>query len=172
MLRVTTWQRKARLVIAIAAAAFAVAVVFAFKKRDPAASTVPIGPVDPNAAIESAKGNTVSYTGNNEDVIIHYASGKSFVDGTKKLTGVKITTEREGGRTFVMTANQADVSANDKDYSATGDVHLTSSDGLDVRTERADYREIDGMVKAPGAVAIARGRMTASGRGLVYAKNL
>jgi lipopolysaccharide export system protein LptA len=190
MLRVNTWQQKARFVIAMAAASLAVVVVLAFKKREPVASTILLKPADPKASIESAKGSTIRFTGTKEEVRIDYAAASSYTDGSKKLTGVKITTEREGGRKFIVTANQADVTADDKDYSATGDVHVcqlppdqhprleefpkdcVESGGLDVRTERVDYRENDGFVRAPGPVEFHRGRMNGSGRGFVYAKNV
>jgi len=172
MLRVTTWQRKARLVIAIAAVAFAVVVVLAFKKREPAASTVPLNPADPKAAVESGQGDAIHLTGNNEDVFVSFKSAKTYLDGSKKMAGVKIRTIREGGREFVMTADHADVTANDKEYSANGNVHLATSAGLEIQTDRADYSEADGSIRAPGAAEFSRGRMRGTGRGFSYVKDL
>jgi lipopolysaccharide export system protein LptA len=190
MLRVTTWQRKARLLIAIAAVSLAVVVVLAFKKREPAASGVLLNPADPKASIESARGSTIRFTGTKEELRIKFESAKSYQDGSKSLAGVTITTVREGGRKFVVSAKQAEVSPSDQDYLATGDVHVcqlppgqqldddefpkdcAGAGGLDVRTERVEYKEVDGFVRASGPVAFLRGRMSGNGRGFVYAKNL
>ncbi len=193
MLRVTTWQRKARLIIAIAAAAFAVALVLAFKKREPAAAPITTPTADPNAIVESAKGFTFRLNRSQEVVRIDYATASNYADGSAKVTGVTITTERAGGRRFIVTGKQGDIK-NEQNYSLSGDVHLCAlpavdpkpaadasadhdfgcdtADALVVRTERAEYTDADGLVRAPAALEFVRGRMSGTGRGLVYSKNL
>lgn len=187
MLRVATWQRKARLIIAIAGVAFAVVVVFAFRKREPAASSAAVAPADPKAVVQSVNGWTSRINLSKEDVRIEYGTASSYSDGSAKLSDVKITTVRGGGRTFVITGKQADVSQNESNFSLVGDVHLceeptsldkqpgescpTASGAMDVRTERATYTDADALVRAPGPVQFLRGRMTGSGVGFVYSKN-
>ncbi len=56
--RMTNWQRRARLVIAVAAVAFAVVVAFAFRRRGPTSGSAPVARTDPKAVVESATGRT------------------------------------------------------------------------------------------------------------------
>ncbi len=172
MLRVTTWQRKARLVIAVAAVALAIVVVLAFKKREPAVAARPIVPADPKAVVESAKGFTFRWNRTQEEVRIDYQTARNYADGSIKAAGVKITTVRAGGRTFIVTGKQGEIGPSETNFSLVGEVHVAASDGLNVRTERADYTDADALVRAAGPVEFGRGRMTGTGRGFVYAKNV
>jgi LPS export ABC transporter protein LptC len=165
------WQRSARLVIAIGVVAFAVVVAFAFRKRAPAGLS-PAGPADPKAVVESAKGRRIRVNREQEDVRIQYETFSSYPDGSTKMAGVKVTTVRASGRTFVITGNQADVGQDETNFSLVGNVHVVVSDGMDIRTERATYSEADGMVRAPGPVQFSRARMSGSGLGLTYAKGV
>jgi lipopolysaccharide export system protein LptA len=186
MLRVTTWQRKARLIIAIAGVAFAVVVVFAFRKRDPGASSAAVAPADPKAVVESANGLNFRVNLNQETVRVEYGTASSYSDGSSKLSDVTITTVRDGGRTFKITGKQADVGQNESSFNIVGDVRIceeptrenkrasamcpTASDGMELRTERATYTDADGLVRATGPVQLLRGRTTGSGVGFVYSK--
>src|SRR5262245_12066367 len=87
------------------------------------------------------------------------------------MVGVKVQTERAGGRTFTMSGRQGQVSDRESNLSLDGDVHITSSDGLDLRTDHAVYTERDGVATAPGSIEFSRGRMNGSGVGLTYDKN-
>src|SRR5881394_722722 len=109
MLRVTTWQRKARLVIAIAAVALAVTVVLAFRKREPIAAVPTTALADPKAIVESARGFTFRLNRSQELVRVDYETASNYADGSAKVTGVKITTERAGGRRFVVTGKHGDI---------------------------------------------------------------
>jgi LPS export ABC transporter protein LptC len=166
------WQRSARLVIAIVAVAFAIVVAFAFRKRAPAGGLAPAVPSDPKAVVESARGRTIRVNREQEDVRIQFETLSTYADGSTKMLGVKVTTERAGGRTFVITGDQAEVGQNEANISLVGNVRLTVSDGMDVQTERATYNEADAMVRATGPVQFSRARLSGSGLGLTYAKNL
>jgi LPS export ABC transporter protein LptC len=166
------WQRRARLLIAIVAVAFAIVVAFAFRKRVPAGAFAPAATADPKAVVESAKGWHTRVNGEQEQVLTEYETFSSYPDGSTKMIGVKVTTRRAGDRTFVITGNQAEVGQNEANISLAGNVHITVSDGMDIRTERATYSESDGMVRAPGPVQFSRARLSGSGLGLTYAKNL
>src|SRR5229473_1179761 len=166
------WQRRARLLIAIAAVALAIVVAFAFRKRAPARAFAPAATADPKAVVESARGFHFRVNREQEDIRVDYETASTYPDGSTKMLGAKVTTERAGGRTFVITGTEADVGQNEANISLAGNVHITVSDGLDIRTERATYTEADGMVRAPGQVQFSRARMSGSGLGLTYAKNL
>lgn len=167
----SNWQRTTRLVIAAAAVAFAIVVALAFQRRADIPDATPIASTDPRAVLESAGGRTFRLNRDKEDVRIEYDRLLSYADGSSKLLGVKVITERAGGRIFTVTAGQALVADAESNLELVGDVRLTVSDGMDVRTERATYLERDGVVRAPGPVEFSRARLTGSGVGLTYDKN-
>lgn len=166
----STWQRKARLAVALAAVAFAIAVALAFQRRA-AVPSAPLTRTDPNAVVETAGGLTFRVNRDKEEVRIAYDELRTYPDGSMIMSGVKVATERAGGRTFTVTAKHAQVGQNESNYLLEGDVRLTTSDGLTFRTERATYRGQEGMVHAPGPVEFSRRRMNGSGVGLTYDKN-
>ena len=84
--------------------------------------------------------------------------------------GVKVVTERAGGRTFTVAANQGEAGKDESNLALTGNVRLTVSDGLAVRTERATYSESDGSLHAPGPIEFSRARLSGTAQGLTYDK--
>ena len=167
-----TWQKRTRLVLLVAAVALAVVVAAAFKRR-PAPSAAPaVAPADPKAVVESARGYKNRVNREQEEVRTEYGILTTYPDGSTKLQGVKVTTVRDGGRTFVITGEQAELTQNETNISIAGDVRVTASDGMEIRTERASYAEADALIRAPGPVEFTRGRLSGSGLGATYAKNL
>jgi LPS export ABC transporter protein LptC/lipopolysaccharide transport protein LptA len=165
----TNWQRKARLVVAVGAVAFAIVVAFAFRARPPVASTVP-KPMDPKAVAESATGRTIRLNRDQEEVRIEYEKLLTYQDGSARMMGVKVVTERAGGRTFTVAADQGEVGKDESNLAFVGNVQMSVTDGLSVSTERATYTENEGVVQAPGPVAFSRGRMSGTARGMTYDK--
>src|ERR1700674_288706 len=117
------WQRRARLLIAIVGVAFAIVVAFAFRKRAPAGATAPAASGDPKAVVESANGWHNRVNREQEEVLTEYETFRTYPDGSTKMLGVKVTTVRAGGRTFVITGKQADVGQNEANISLAGNVH-------------------------------------------------
>jgi LPS export ABC transporter protein LptC/lipopolysaccharide transport protein LptA len=163
------WQRRLRLAIALGAVALTIVVAFAFQRRVEVA-VAPLIRSDPKALVETIGGRTIRYNRDDEPVEIYSENGRTYPDGTAALTGVRITTKREGGRTFVLRANEARVGKSESEYIVEGAVRMTSDDGLAVETERATYLSRDGIVRAAGPVTFARGRMSGSGVGFEYDK--
>jgi len=166
----SNWQRPARLLIAVAAVAFAVVVAFAFRGRGPTSGSPPVTSTDPKAVAESATGRTIRLNRDQEEVRIEYDKLMTYQDGSAKMLGVKIVTERAGGRTFTIAAKQGDVGHDESNLSLVGDVRLAVTDGLVVHTERATYTENGGLVNAPGPIAFSRGRLSGTALGLTYDK--
>lgn len=166
----SNWQRRARLLIAVAAVVFAIVVAVAFRGREPAADSAPVAPMDPTAVAESATGHTIRLNRDQEEVRIDYDKLLTYQNGSAKMLGVKVITTRAGGRTFTVAAQQGEVGQDESNLLLVGDVRLTVTDGLTVRTERATYTENDGMVHAPGPIEFARGRLSGTGVGLTYEK--
>src|SRR2546423_14331561 len=99
------WQRRARLVLGLFAVTFLVVLVFAFKRRAPAAARGSIVPTDPGAVVVSTGGTTQRFRSSREDVNVGYQKLLTYADGSSKLVGVTIVTaDRAGGRSFTVTA--------------------------------------------------------------------
>ena len=90
---------------------------------------------------------------------------------TLAALGVKVVTERAGGKIFVLTGNEAQAARDESHLLVNGNVVLTVSDGMNVRTDRATYAKDEGLVRAPGNVEFSRGRLSGTGVGLTYDKN-
>src|ERR1700680_3006030 len=102
------WQRRARLLIAIVAVAFAIVVALAFRKRVPAVAFAPAATADPKAVVESAKGWHTRVNREQEEVLTEYKTFSTYPDGSTKLLGVRVTTVRAGDRTLVIMGTQAE----------------------------------------------------------------
>src|SRR5262249_27819598 len=95
----------------------------------------------------------------------------TYPDGTSKLEGVSIVTqEKNGSRTFTITAKEGRVGNNETSLTLDGDVRLAGSDGMVLVTEHATYADSEGTVKAPGPVQFGRGRMGGTGVGMTWDK--
>jgi LPS export ABC transporter protein LptC len=168
----TTFQRRARLVVAVFAIGFSVALAFAFKRRTAPAAPAPVARIDPSAVLESTSGRVVKVNRSREDVSIQYEKQLTYKDGETRLQGVTIvTTDRTNGRTFTVTGTEGRVGQNESEMVLNGSVRLVASDGLTATTDQATYTDSDGIVRAPGAVEFTRKRLTGSGVGMTYDKN-
>src|SRR5439155_16492491 len=113
----TKWHRTLRLAIAIGAIAFAVVVALAFKRRVPMQPAVPVARTDPKALVESASGRTLRINRNREEVRIEYDKLLTYQDGSSRMLGVKVVTERAGGRTFTMSGHEGEISDRESNLS-------------------------------------------------------
>lgn len=167
----TTWQRRARLFVALFAVAFAIVVAAAFRQRPPVAGPTPLARLDPKAVVESTGGHLSRVRLSREDLSLDFEKQLTYADGRTKLVGVKVTTTNRGdGRIFTVTGKEGEVRENPSGYTVNGDVRLVASDGLIVKTEQATYADGDATVRAPGPVEFARGRMAGTGVGMTYEK--
>jgi LPS export ABC transporter protein LptC/lipopolysaccharide transport protein LptA len=165
------WQRRARLLIAIVAVTFAVILALTARQRTPLETRPPVDRTDPKAIIEVASGQLIRLNRDREEIRIKYEHMLSYQDGSSRLLGVEVVTTRSGGRTFVITSKEARVGHGESEVGLTGEVQMTASDGLVLRTEQATYQDADGVMRADGPVAFSRGRMNGTGVGMTYDKN-
>ena len=165
----TTWQKRARLVIALAAVAFALVVGFALKRRPPQPAVPSAAPTAPGAVVEVTGGRIERFKFSRQDVRVAYERQLTYADGSTRLMGVTISAdERAGSRSFTVTGNEATVGQNESTILLNGDVRLAASDGMAVRAEHATYSDKDALVRADGPVEFSRGRMTGSGIGMTF----
>src|SRR5436189_3002215 len=158
----TTWQRRARLVIAVAAVAFAIVVAVALKRR-PQSTVQPAARTDPGAVVEVTGGRVERFKLSREDVRVAYGRQLTYENGSTKLMDVTISAdergpqrgtpqrgsragdpERAGGRSFTVKGNEANVGQNESTLQMNGHVQLAASDGMTARTEHASYSDKDG----------------------------
>jgi LPS export ABC transporter protein LptC/lipopolysaccharide transport protein LptA len=151
--------------------AFAIVVGLTLRRRTAPRVEAPIAQTDPRAVIESAGGLTFRLNKEREEVRIEYDRLLSYSNGSSKMLGVKIITERAGGRVFTITGDEGEVADRESNVSVAGDVHIVATDGMELKTERATYADGDATVRAPGPVQFARGRLSGSGVGFTYDKN-
>ncbi len=167
------WQRNSRFIIAVFAVIFAVFVARQMKRRDVPAGTRPVARTDPGAIVETTGGKMMRFTGNRQDVVLKFQTQLLYPDGTSKLSGVELVTdERNGEREFTISASDGRLGKGDSALLLDGHVRLVASDGMTAVTEHATYSNSDGMVRAPGPVEFARGRIKGNGIGMTWDKTL
>jgi LPS export ABC transporter protein LptC len=175
------WQKAARLAIAMFVLVFAAFVFMTLRqRRQPPAEPPPSPRTVPTAAVE-VQGPLKLETYDKDGKVVSSITGQDQVvypDGRTKAEKVTITLPDRDGRTFRITANEAEVTpASGPSQSSmqtaklTGDVTLTTSDGATVRSAEGFYDDRQGVLQVPGAVTFSRGRMSGSGVGATYDRN-
>jgi lipopolysaccharide export system protein LptA len=166
------WQRRARVLTALFGVAVAVLVFRGVKRRTPAPELPPIVRFDPSAVVEGTGASTARVSGTRETFRLESEHQFTYSDGTAKLTGVKIQApDREGNRTFDLAGAESRVAPNETAMTLSGDIVLRASDGLVVKMDRATYAKSDAVVRAPGVIGFARGRVSGEGVGMIYDNN-
>jgi lipopolysaccharide export system protein LptA len=174
------WQRIARLAIAVFVLVFALVVVLALRGgRTPDAPAT--SPRTDEQAIAQTSGG-LDYRRHTDDGKLAFAlSGNAQVtyqDGRTRITGdPTLTVPDRGGRTVKISGEEMHIEtppdklAELKHAVIRRNVRLEASDGLVVTADpRSDatYSEQEGLLKVPGHVQFARGRMKGSGVGATY----
>ncbi len=165
------WQKTARLVIAVAAVLFALMVALTLKRRTPPAIEAPVARTDPSAVVEGAGLRSFRINREHEDIRIEYERLLTYANNSTKMLGIKVTTERAGGRVFTIAGKEGQVGEHDSTVSVVGDVVVTATDGMIVKTDRATFTEADSLVRVPGPLEFSRGRISGTGIGATYDKN-
>ena len=167
------WQGVARIWLAIGLVGFATVVIVGIRERvEPDAAPL-IERADPEAVIESTGAELVQTAGDRENFALEATRQLTYADGSVRFVeGVTLRvverTDREG---LVVTGTEAKVNDAQTDLTIRGDVQLTVSDGLVVRTETLAYATEQGLVKMhdeTGPTTLIRSGLEASGRHVVY----
>jgi LPS export ABC transporter protein LptC len=163
----TGWQKRARLVIGLLAVAVIVVVALTVRERQPPPRSVPVTRVDPKAVAESAGGRMVQATGTRVPGVVDYERMLNYGDGTARLIHPKLTTTRNG-QTFIVIGNEATIGQDQSQVTMTGDVKLTSGDGLSVAATEAAYNRPDGIVRSAGPVSFRKAALSGTSVGMTY----
>jgi lipopolysaccharide export system protein LptA len=167
----TSWQRRTRIGLAIFAVAVAVVVYLSVGERRSQAPPAPVQRLDPKAVAETIGGDLDRMRATVQDFSLRFSRALSYEDGSQKLFDVEITVKKSDGRTYVVTADEATDGKGQREKQLTGHVKLKVSDGFEMTTDRATHSQDDSIVRAPGAVAFSRGRMSGSGGAATYDQN-
>jgi LPS export ABC transporter protein LptC len=165
-----SWQRHARLIIAVGGVVFAIVVARAFRPRAPEASPTVVERSDPSAVVETVGGRTLRFNRDKEEISIEHERQMTTADGSTRLAGVTVTSVR-GDRTYVLKSDTALVSDKESNLLLEGHVVLTANDGLQMTGDRATFNQDEGVVRVPGPVQFSRGRTSGTSVGMTYDKN-
>ena len=165
-----TWQKPARIGVALVGVASALAVYLAMGERRAAPPPKPVQYQDPKAVVSITGSVLKSFSGEFKDFDIDYERGDVFEDGSMKLYGNPITiVVRKGeNRTFRITAREAMVDKDRNSFQLTGPVRLEDSDGFWLETATATMNRLDSIAHVPGTATFGKGRMSGSGEGFSY----
>jgi LPS export ABC transporter protein LptC len=167
----TTWQKRARLGVAIFGIALAVVVYLSIGTRKAPARPAPIEPLAPKTTSETGAGSHQQFRETRRDFDIKFERLVTYEDGSTKMDNPRITVQKSDGRSFIVTADQATSGTNQKQKELIGHVRLAASDGFEMTTDRATHSEDEGVVRAPGAVAFKKGRMSGTGTNGTFDQN-
>jgi lipopolysaccharide export system protein LptA len=170
------WQKAARLAIAAFVIVFAAVVVVALRR--PAAPVArPTTPrTDPNTIAETHGKSTARETGPDGKIAytLDFEGQLTYPDGRNVFKNATLTLPDRNGRSITVTGAQMEVNVPQEGggrlttATMSSGTRLITSDGLEVRSDRATFDEKSGMLSVPGEVQFTRGRLTGSGHGATY----
>ena len=139
------------------------------RDRETAASPRAVKRVDPKAIAESIGGALERINQIEKNFDITWGASRTYDDGSSKYdSGVTITVQKGGNRTFRVSAREAEAGKDQVELTLIGDVRLEDSDGFVLTTDRGTFHQKDLIASAPGKVAFSKGRMSGSGVGIRY----
>ncbi len=174
-----SWQKKARLGIAVFVILFVAFVAVALRHRRPPSAPA-TSPRTDEKAITQTVGHGVVEQKNKEGKLVFSIAfeGQSVYENGRTVLGdVKLTLPDRGGRAIEVIAKRAEIvtppGTGQRVGTAklTGDVRMKTSDGITVAAGEATYNETEATIAIPGRVTFARGRMKGSGLGATYDQN-
>jgi len=166
------WQQKLRVGIALFGIGFVLFLYVAMrtpKGREQA--PVNVARLDRTAAAESTGGEIRRFGVSTEHFRVEYENFLAYPDGRQKFIGARVYVDKRAGRNFKVTSKELDAGAGGDAAQARGDVTLTASDGLLVKTDAASYSQKEGIVRAPGPATFSRARLSGSSVGMTYDEN-
>jgi lipopolysaccharide export system protein LptA len=169
-----SWQKPARIGVALVGVASALAVYLTLGERRAAPPPEPVKRADPKALIEISGSFLERFSGAGKEFEIIDARYGIYEDGSVKLTGnapgkpLAILVHKGEKRTFRITANEARVNKGETHFELMGPVRLEDSDGFWLETAAATVNRPDSIAHIPGSATFGKGRMSGSGVGFSY----
>jgi LPS export ABC transporter protein LptC len=164
-----SWQKRARLGVAVVGVVTAGVVYLAMRERPEAAAPAAVVRVDPKSVVEVEGAALQGITGVEKNFQISFKSSQSYADGsTKFVDGVTIVVKKSDNRTFTVRSTEALTDKDRVSIELIGAVRLEDSDGFFLTTDRATYDRAKSTARTTGAVAFGKGRMSGTGVGITY----
>ncbi len=169
------WQKVAQIAISAVVLVFIGAIVVSLRKEKATEVRADPPPAVKGSDLDNPDGGSFKrFDGDRKVLEIAFGKHVSSPDGRMTLSnGVQVTTNRNG-KDLVINSRAADVKRKDEALESavfTGDVRLTSADGIEVKSAEATYTEADGIVRIPGALEFKKGRTSGGGQGGTYDRN-
>ena len=173
------WQRIARLAIGVFVLVFAAIVaVKLWRPAKPAATPATTPRVDEKTVAELGQlTHTVTDDSGKVQYTINAKRSLTYPDGRQVLDDADIILPDRNGRTMKVHGGAMEVvipqagEGKPQTVIVTKGVKLTSDDGLEVTSDKANYDSRTSVVTIPGAVQFTKGRLTGSGVGATYDQN-
>lgn len=166
-----SWQKPARIGVALVGIASAVAVYLAMGERRVAPPPKPVQYSDPKAVVSITGSMLKNFAGNTKDFeVLDVDRFDQFDDGSKKFFGNPLTVVVRKGenRTVRISAPEATISKDENHFELTSRVRLEDSDGFWLETAAATVSRQDSIAHVPGTATFGKGRMSGSGAGFSY----
>jgi hypothetical protein len=144
------WQRILRPALGLFALGFAIWVGVSIRNRSPQPPPAASERMDRGVVARSTKGQTLMLRGTAEDISIDYQELLSYQSGQSKFIGARVKVKGRAGRDFEIVADEAETAPNQSQIDLSGNVRITTSDGLTVETDQATYTQSDGVTRARG----------------------
>ncbi|MEZ5290132.1 MAG: LPS export ABC transporter periplasmic protein LptC [Vicinamibacterales bacterium] len=166
-----SWRRRGRVLAGAVAVGVAVVAYVASGSRRTLAPPPPVTPLPPAATAQVSGGNATKTSGERRDFTVDFAEQTTYSDGRTVATGLTVNATARNGKRFVITGREGTVGQGQSSVTMTGDVVMTSADGLVAKTEAATYADGEGILRAQGPVTFERGATHGSGVGFHYDRN-
>jgi LPS export ABC transporter protein LptC len=169
------WQKTARLVIAVGVVLFTALVLVTLRRNRPPAATPTTPRTDADASVQ-VQGRVVNIRTKEGKVVLSVSAqgAVTYPDGRTKLQKAVLTLPDRDGRTLTVTSDEMEVTgpagnlAELASAKMTGNVRMTSTDGLVITTAEATYDQPISLLKVPGPVEFTRNRLKGTGVGATY----
>ena len=168
-----SWQKPARIGLAVAGLAVAGAIVYYSRKGPPPPAPPPdIAVLDPAMTSAGRSGEEIRSKDGKPNMRVIFATREEYTDGRLKFT--KAVVEGLGDdkskmrADVVETLGPAATGELPKQLKLTGHVVFEEQGGLSVECETATYDDPTGVVTIPGPVTFRRGRVSGNGVGATY----
>lgn len=165
-----SWQKPARIGVALVGIGSALAVYLSMGERRAAPPPRPVQYSDPKAVVSITGSMLKNFAGNTKDFEVINARLDTYPDGSMKAFGDPLTiVVRKGeNRTVRITAPEAIISKDQNHYELVGPVRLEDSEGFWLATAAATVSRADSIAHVPGTATFGKGRMSGSGAGFSY----
>ncbi len=164
----TPWQKRTRAVLALIAVGVIGAVGYTLRPREARVAPAAVEKLPDKVTVVTTGGDAIQLKGSSQDLRIEFERQESYESGQTKFFGVRINVDNRGGRNYTVTGREMIIGKDQSSFDVSGDVKLETSDGLTAYGQSASYTDTEKIVKVPGPVKFARGRMTGTGVGFTY----